>query len=152
MQPIKKRRTQGNPLWPSRSNLNLELRRFLLRLLRHLSVEFLRSFFDLLLGQVLGVSAEPPVVAIRIGKVSKAIAPEHVRHRHGHFAAGVDGALKSFVNILNIKIKAAAVPPRVCGDLQPMAGFSSVRKTMESPIFNSACPILPSGPAIRMSS
>ena len=75
--------------------LNQELGRFFLCLLCHLRVEALGSFFHLLLGQALGTSTQAPVVAIRVCKVSKAVAPERVGHRHGHFAADIEGGVDS---------------------------------------------------------
>src|SRR5579863_1090592 len=106
----------GTLTWGTMSQQQ-KLRCFLLHPLGHFSVELFRAFFDFFRAHVHGVSAQAPGLAKRIHKTAEAITPEHIHDRHGYLATGINGTLKSFIDVFHIEIEAASVAAEGLGRL-----------------------------------
>ena len=100
------------------------------------------------------VRRDRPLVPVRVGEGSAAIAPELIRHLpHGpgsHLRARRDGAVEQRVAVLHVEPeRRRRAADRLGAFAPPIASFSMMS---ESPMRISACMIFPSGPTARATS
>jgi len=95
-------------------------------------------------SDVFDVLGDAPLGGRRIRDLAVAVAPEHIFERHyDHRAHGYGAVVTESTSSVYRNINREGVTPGAGASAIP--GNSSLTKMMESPIFSSACMILPSG-------
>ena len=112
------------------------------------SEKLLLTSRQILARDIFHVCGDAPLLSKGISKLAVTIAPEHVLYRHVYAGSRVCSPVENRVRIRNVQVQIHRIAGawRRSGDRWPMESFT---KIIESPIFNSACMTLPSGPGKR---
>src|SRR5436309_771018 len=81
----------------------------------HAGEESLGVLGNLVLGEVLFVRRNGPLMPERILYLAVAVAPELIAHRHLYFAAGLHRAVESGIGVLDVHVKRRAGPAAAFG-------------------------------------